>query len=77
MPTRLVYALLLALSFSCANSPLYARAAKNGQPNIIFILSDDLSYHDLACYGQKHIETPHLDRLYREGRASALPPGAA
>jgi len=21
----------------------------------------------LGCYGQKHIETPHLDRLYREG----------
>ena len=35
-------------------------------PNIIFILSDDLSYRDLACYGQQHIETPNLDRLCRE-----------
>jgi arylsulfatase A-like enzyme len=35
-------------------------------PNIIFILSDDLSYRDLGCYGQQHIETPNLDRLCRE-----------
>ena len=44
-----------------------ARAAEPPRPNIIFILSDDLSYRDLGCYGQKHIETPNLDRLYREG----------
>ncbi|MBN1911437.1 MAG: sulfatase-like hydrolase/transferase, partial [Pirellulales bacterium] len=37
------------------------------KPNIIFILADDLSYRDLGCYGQKHIQTPNLDRLYNEG----------
>lgn len=36
-------------------------------PNILFILSDDLSYRDLGCYGQQHIDTPNLDRLYMEG----------
>jgi arylsulfatase A-like enzyme len=35
-------------------------------PNILFILSDDLSYRELGCYGQQHIETPNLDRLYGE-----------
>ena len=33
------------------------------RPNIIFILSDDLSWGDLGCYGQQQIKTPHIDRL--------------
>jgi arylsulfatase A-like enzyme len=37
------------------------------KPNIIFILSDDLSWGDLGCYGQTKILTPNLDRLAGEG----------
>jgi len=37
------------------------------KPSIIFILADDLGYGDLGCYGQKNIQTPHLDRIAREG----------
>jgi arylsulfatase A-like enzyme len=36
-------------------------------PNIVFILADDLGYGDLGCYGQRLIETPHVDQLAREG----------
>lgn len=36
-------------------------------PNIVFILADDLGYTDLACYGSKYYETPHIDRLAAEG----------
>ena len=38
-----------------------------GKPNIIFIMADDLGYAELGCYGQKRIETPHIDRLAAEG----------
>ncbi|NQU24355.1 MAG: sulfatase-like hydrolase/transferase, partial [Candidatus Nealsonbacteria bacterium] len=37
------------------------------KPNIIFILSDDIAQGDLGCYGQKLIQTPHLDRMAAEG----------
>ena len=37
------------------------------QPNIIYILADDLGYSELGCYGQKKIETPHIDRLAAQG----------
>ncbi len=37
------------------------------QPNIIFILADDLGYGDLSCYGQKRFKTPNIDRLAAEG----------
>ena len=33
------------------------------QPNIIFILADDLGYGDVGVYGQQNFETPNLDRL--------------
>ncbi|MGN6368169.1 MAG: arylsulfatase [Phycisphaerae bacterium] len=39
----------------------------SGRPNIVFVLADDLGYGDLGCYGQKQIQTPHVDALAREG----------
>ena len=40
---------------------------KRRKPNIIFILADDMSYGDLGCTGQKHFDTPNLDRLAARG----------
>jgi len=37
------------------------------QPNIIYILADDLGYGDPGCYGQTIIQTPNIDRLAAEG----------
>lgn len=33
------------------------------QPNIVFILVDDLGYHDLSVTGSNYYETPHIDQL--------------
>lgn len=37
------------------------------QPNIVFIMADDLGYADLSCYGRQDYATPVLDRLAAEG----------
>lgn len=37
------------------------------KPNIIFILTDDMGYGDLSCYGSKNTHTPFLDHLATNG----------
>lgn len=41
--------------------------AQKHNPNVIFILADDLGYGDLGCYGQTKIETPNIDALAKQG----------
>ena len=41
--------------------------AETAKPNLIIILADDLGWADLSCYGNTFNETPHLDRLARDG----------
>lgn len=39
------------------------------QPNIVFIMADDLGYGDIQCLNPKNgkIKTPSVDQLAREG----------
>ena len=37
------------------------------KPNVLFIISDDLSKMALGCYGNGQCQTPNIDRLAREG----------
>jgi arylsulfatase A-like enzyme len=57
---RLSFALLSALVLINA-----ARAAE--RPNIILLIADDMAWNDCGAYGNKHIRTPNIDRLAREG----------
>ena len=38
----------------------------SANPNIVFIITDDQGYGDLACHGNPIIKTPHLDKLHSE-----------
>lgn len=53
-------ATLLCLSASSAALPA-------AQPNILFILADDMGWNALSCYGNKDVATPNLDRLAAQG----------
>lgn len=37
------------------------------RPNVVLIVTDDLGWGDLGCYGAKDLRTPQLDRMAAEG----------
>ena len=45
----------------------FAAAAGTARPNILFIMTDDHAAQAISCYGSKVNQTPHLDRLAKEG----------
>lgn len=57
---RTFFSLLTGLAFAS-----WAPAA--GKPNVIVFLIDDLGAVDLGCYGHALHETPHIDKLAKDG----------
>lgn len=58
------------LTVIALSAPLFGSAvdaAEPPRPNILLIVSDDQGYADAGCLGDKTIQTPHLDRLAKEG----------
>ncbi|MBT3278255.1 MAG: arylsulfatase [Phycisphaerales bacterium] len=58
-------------AWTVAPTRLFAQAAKvapPANPNIVFIMSDDQGYGDVACNNKKaKFKTPGIDRIAREG----------
>ena len=59
---RVSTCLIMCLLVSCLARSVRAES----QPNILVILSDDMGYSDIGCYGGE-IETPTLNRLASDG----------
>jgi arylsulfatase A-like enzyme len=61
----LLFYLLLGLQ-SCKAQNSSSKTVKK-QPNVVFILADDLGINALNCYGNTLVESPNIDKLYSEG----------
>lgn len=57
------FALAIALLAAAAS----AVVAADRPPNIVLIMADDIGYECFGCYGSQQYQTPHIDRMAREG----------
>ncbi|HOX02835.1 MAG TPA: sulfatase [Candidatus Paceibacterota bacterium] len=64
-PLRAVLVAAALAALPGPTAPALLEAAR--PPNIVFVLADDLGWTDVACYGSRYYETPHIDRLAAQG----------
>jgi arylsulfatase A len=57
------FSLVFAVSSLFLSASIYAAS----QPNVVFILADDLGWGEVGCFGQKKIPTPNIDGLASVG----------
>jgi len=53
-------------TITCCSQPTKVRRVGAKQPNIVFIIADDMGWADVGYHGSE-IETPNIDRLAKEG----------
>ncbi|WP_452224013.1 sulfatase [Lacinutrix chionoecetis] len=58
---------ILLLAFCSCNAQNNAVQKAEKQPNVLFILADDLGINALNCYGNTLVESPNIDKLFSEG----------
>jgi len=67
-----VLSVILITAAVLLNSALFAQpathTATDNRPNIIYILTDDMGYSDVGCFGGNFVPTPNIDRLAASGR---------
>ena len=67
-PTKRKSSRTISTAVTATALPIALSAVEESRnPNIIYILADDLGYGDVGCYGATAVKTPNIDRLAEEG----------
>lgn len=64
--TKRVFSFALA-TFGLLTQMVASASPVQDKPNLIIILTDDQGYSELSCFGGKHVYTPHIDQMAKEG----------
>ncbi len=64
---KIIKAFCLTTALILAPALAQAQRSSSTRPNIIYIMSDDHAAHAIGAYGSRVNQTPHMDRLAREG----------
>ena len=72
VPCQIRQCTLLGLIFAAFLGVIHPKSAFSAQgnkekPNFVIIFTDDQGYGDLSCYGGKHVSTPRIDQMAKEG----------
>ena len=62
----LIAGIVICFALLAVSSNAISQNANGKKPNVIVILSDDMGYSDIGCFGSE-ISTPHLDKLAMNG----------
>ncbi len=57
----------LVVLFAGLASAAQDAPSERRQPNVVFIMSDELAYYELSHMGNPYIKTPRIDRLAAVG----------
>lgn len=49
-------------------NPVPVKRPATNRPNIIIILTDDMGFSDVGCFGGNFVPTPNIDRIAKNGR---------
>lgn len=67
-PTPICRGIAYVIVIQCFSQMAWADTAGDiASPNVILVLTDDLGYSDIGCYGATNVKTPNIDRLAAGG----------
>ena len=64
---KIIGLVLTGFLTACSSPPDEPLVVNDTRPNIVFVLVDDLRWDEIGVAGHPYVQTPHIDRIAKEG----------